>query len=130
MRTPRLSPEETGGGSKYLCIQINYCSGYIVANAIKAEPSTQTTIYSRTTDLLGFPEEVYSDNASYFQDPDIKIFFKRHGTGVMFGSTYQPSSMGEAEMGVRMVKNGLRQWAKSIYYDHLREYGRTRCQTL
>lgn len=107
-------------GSTHFHVLIDYFGGFIISSAC-TQPTAMGTIslWEPVSNLLGFPEQVYSDNASYFRDDRVRRFFESHGTKSLFGPVYHPASMGKAEFAVKMVKRGLKQWARDRLYERL-----------
>lgn len=107
-------------GSSAIHVKVDYMTGFILASPTP-EPTAEVTERSwvKTAAVFGFPRQVYSDNAGYFRSARLGRFFRERGTEVSFGPVYSPSSMGKAEMAVRMIKQGLKKWARERNYENL-----------
>ena len=56
----------------------------------------------------GLPEIVVSDNGPQFCSDEFKLFLSRNGIKHITSSPYQPSTNGEAEKAVQIIKNALK----------------------
>ena len=88
---------------------IDAFSKYVEVECVKS------TSVSETIDALsvvfarhGLPDVLVSDNASCFTAFEFKGFLSRNGVKHMTPPPYSPASNGQAERGVRMVKDALK----------------------
>lgn len=111
------------GGVTHIHVVVDYCARFVFAEPTK-QPSAATTIasFGKIVNILGYPEEVYSDNASYFVSKDMKAFFERAGTRVIHAPAYSPSSTGLVERMVQLIKRGLKKWSFEKEYQRLDEW--------
>nr|XP_040577570.1 uncharacterized protein K02A2.6-like [Lepeophtheirus salmonis] len=57
---------------------------------------------------FGFPEKIHSDNGSQFASDLFKTKMSEWGVAHSFSPPYHPQSNGQAERGVRIIKNGIK----------------------
>ncbi|XP_062554452.1 uncharacterized protein K02A2.6-like [Armigeres subalbatus] len=62
---------------------------------------------------FGLPDVVVTDGGPPFSSKELIDFFEKHGVKVMKSPPYNPSSNGQAERMVRVVKEGFR-WRESL----------------
>eukprot|EP00096_Caligus_rogercresseyi_P008108 TRINITY_DN2646_c0_g2_i2.p1 TRINITY_DN2646_c0_g2~~TRINITY_DN2646_c0_g2_i2.p1 ORF type:complete len:1290 (-),score=97.72 TRINITY_DN2646_c0_g2_i2:320-4189(-) len=81
---------------------------------IEAAPMASTNTVQTIQKLLywfsrfGFPKWVHADNGPQFANPGFKSKLAEWGVELSFSPPYHPQSNGQAERGVRIVKNLLR----------------------
>lgn len=110
-------------GQRVIHIVVDYFSDFgLAAACVKATAEQTIKNWGPITKILGYPEEVYLDNASYFRDERVRTHFARYGTRTMYGPVYSPWSMGKAENMVKLIKRGLRIWAKKRNFEKLDEW--------
>lgn len=88
---------------------IDSLTKYIEVEIVKATSVSETidalsTVFARH----GLPDVLVSDNASCFTAFDFKSFLNRNGIEHITPPPYSPASNGQAEGGVRVIKNMLK----------------------
>ncbi len=88
----------------------DYCSRYIeIAYLPKA---TSANVIGRMTNTFahwGDPQELVTDQGTQFTSAEFKDFARRCNMKQTFSSPHYPQGNGEAEAGVKIAKNILRQ---------------------
>lgn len=114
-------------GQYHVHVKVDYATRFLMAEATK-QPKLATTIDSwrRSTNIFGFPHEVYSDNASYFVGKDTAAFFRAAGTKILAAPVYSPSSAGLSETMVKLVRRGFKKWAYECHYLDLERWPEAR----
>ena len=88
---------------------IDSSTKYIEVEIVKSTSVAETidalsTVFARH----GLPDVLVSDNASCFTSFDFKSFLDRNGIEHITPPPYSPASNGQAEGGVRVIKNMLK----------------------
>lgn len=120
--TGKISPPGLNGET-HIHLVADYFSRFLFCQ-VTGEPTVAEVrrSWEPLVHVLGFPAELYSDNAKYFVSPDNRKYFEQGGTKILNAPVYAAWSVGLIERLVRLVKEGLKKWAHGRGYRDLEEW--------
>ena len=103
-----------------LLVVVDGFSKYLEVDIVKNVSSIETieclrAIFSRH----GLPDTIVSDNATSFTSYEIKEFFHNNSINHLTSPPYSPSSNGQAERGVRIIKDLLKKNSRGSFRTRL-----------
>ena len=98
---------------KWILIVVDSTSKWIDAH-VTSTPSTAATIGKLRVTFAthGLPSVLVTDNAAAFTSEEFAAFLKANGVRHLRSPAYHPSSNGQAESAVKVVKEGLKKYVQ------------------
>ena len=95
-------------GESYLVIVDSYSKWLEVERVRSTDAKTTCKILRRLFAVHGLPRVVVSDNGPGFASEEFNVFLQMNGVKHLYSAPYHPSSNGQAERMVRVLKESLK----------------------
>ena len=95
-------------GESYLVIVDSYSKWLEVERVSSTDAKTTCKILRRLFAVHGLPRVVVSDNGPGFASEEFNVFLQMNGVKHLYSAPYHPSSNGQAERMVRVLKESLK----------------------
>lgn len=98
---------------KWILVIVDSTSKWIDAHVTSSTSTAATINKLRVTfSTHGLPLVLVTDNATTFTSEEFAAFLKANGVRHLRSPAYHPSSNGQAESGVKVIKEGLKKYAR------------------
>lgn len=109
--------------NNYFLVLVDAHSKWPFVHIVK-DMTAKTTIskYQNIFSEFGIPKMLVMDNGRNFRSTKFLHFLKINGSIPKFTAPYHPSTNGQAERFIQIMKNSLRKMIKDVKYSYVHMY--------